>query len=293
MSLTGFPLLAAVACALLLAVAGTGYGWRRTGRERFLIRPAGVLLIEALVLLVVGLAVNRSERFYPSWAALTRPHEQVTAGETGPGRLDRVLRRRAGADPAAGVTLTWRPAGWRHWRLAGPPVLVVPPGYLRHPDWRYPAIVLADQPAAARPADPYAVLVYLRTAGPPTADMLAARLPRALAADLRVTAHGWALVLPAGPGRAVPLADPARFRAVVLLASAPGTARPELPMGTDATVIPAAPGTATRAALRWADQRIPAPLAAAAALIPYQREPGRRPGAAPTGGGHVTRQPRA
>lgn len=295
MSLTGVPLLTLAACALLGAVVGTGYGWRRTGRERFLIRPAGVLLTETLLLLVVGLAVNSSERFYPSWAALAPHDDQATAGQTVPGRLDRLLEQQPGADDGAAVTISWQPAGWRQWRLAAPPTVVVPAGYLRHPGWRYPAMVIEDQADAGQPADEYAVLVYLRAAGAQDAGTLATRLPQALAADIRVTAHSWALVTPAAQAaldRAVLLADPARYRAVALLAAGDRPARPEMPRGTDATVIHAAPGTATVAALRWADQRIPAPLAAPAALVPYQRGAGRRPGAAPTGGGHGTGQPR-
>jgi hypothetical protein len=304
-SLTGVPLLVLAACALLGAVVGTGYGWRRTGRVRFLIRPAGVLLTETLVLLVVGLAVNAAEGFYPSWAALAPHHDRATAGPTVPGRLDPLLRQQAGADDGAAVTITWQPAGWRQWHLAAPPVVVVPAGYLRHPGWRYPAMVIEDQAAAGQPADEHAVLVYLQTAGAQAAGaqaagaqdagILATRLPQALAGDLRVTAHSWALVTPAARAaldRAVLRADPARYRAVALLAAGRGPARPEMPMGTDVSVIHAAPGTATRAALSWADQRIPAPLAAPAALSPYQETPGRRPGAAPTGGGHGTGQPR-
>jgi len=292
-SLTGVPLLVLAAGALLGAVVGTGYGWRRTGRERFLIRPAGVLLTETLVLLVAGLAVNAAEGFYPSWAALAPHHDQATAGPTVPGRLDPLLRQQAGADDGAAVTITWQPDGWRQWHLAAPPVVVVPAGYLRHPGWRYPAMVIEDQ--AGQPADEHAVLVYLRTAGAQDAGTLATRLPEALAGDLRVTAHSWALVTPAAQAaldRAVLRADPARYRAVALLAAGRRPARPEMPMGTDASVIHAAPGTATWAALRWADQRIPAPLAAPAVLNPYQKTPGRRPGAAPTGGGHGTGQPR-
>ena len=291
MSLTGAPLLVLAACALLVAVVGTCYGWRRTGRVRLLIRPAGVLLTETLVVGVVGLAVNAAEGFYPSWAALAPQHEPATAGQTVPGRLDRSLGHQAGADDGAAVTITWQPAGWRQWRLAAPPVVVVPAGYLRHPGWRYPAVVIEDQAGAGQPAGENAVLVYLRSAGAQDAGILATRLPQALAGDLRVTAHSWALVTPAARAaldRAVLRADPARYRAVALLAAGRGPARPEMPMGTDATVIHTAPGTATRAALRWADQRIPAPLAAPAALSPYQETPG----AAPTGGGHGTGQPR-
>ncbi|RSM56744.1 hypothetical protein DMB66_33415 [Actinoplanes sp. ATCC 53533] len=293
--MTGVPLLAAAVCALLVAVVATGYGWRRTGRERFLIRPAGVLLTEALALLVVGLAVNASEGFYPSWAALAPHHEGTTAGQTVPGRLDPLLGQRAGADDGAAVTITWQPDGWQQWHLAAPPVVVVPAGYLRHPGWRYPAIVVEDQAGAGQPAAPDAVLVCLRTAGARDAGILATRLPRALAADLRVTAHSWALVTPAGQAaldRAVLLADPARYRAVALLATDRRPAGPAMPTGTDTTVVRAARGAATTAALRWAGQRIPAPLAAPAALAPYQKSAGPRPGAAPTGGGHGTGQPR-
>ena len=67
MSLTGLPLLLLSACATVLVTAATIRLWRR---RRPAVRIAGVLLIEALVVLTAGLEVNRNEQFYPSWQAL-------------------------------------------------------------------------------------------------------------------------------------------------------------------------------------------------------------------------------
>ncbi|MFG2052429.1 hypothetical protein ACGFI9_00235 [Micromonospora sp. NPDC048930] len=317
MSLTGIPLLALATAATLAAAGATVVGWPRVRRARLLVRPTAVLLTELLVLLTVGLAVNRQEQFYTSWNDLLHTGGNTTAGrDDHPGRLDRWLSHRT-TDPDTPVTVDWRPTGWQDWHLATPPTVVVPAGYLRHPDWRYPAVLVVadddrwtpteDQDAAraAVTAGP-AVLVFTRPA--PTVDpgVLAGAVPLSLARDLRVTGHSWALVTTTrrqALADAVVHAAPDRYPALALVADTPARTPPALPTGEALAVtaptaaatthLPAGPGRGLPAALRWACQHTPAPLAAPAPLIPPAQHPRHpHPPANPpsTADTHVTRQ---
>ncbi|WP_433293891.1 hypothetical protein ACQP2F_31730 [Actinoplanes sp. CA-030573] len=206
MSLTGSPLIACSILATIAVLAGTVVAWFRAG---FLLRTAGVLLGEVLLVLSVGLVVNRSQGFYPNWAALL--HSGRPAGTTyavRPGHLDGWLRARTAA--GQGYAFAWQPAGWTGWHLAGAPLVAVPAGYLAHPAWRYPALLILDdgrtgwtapaETAAARSAVSAAgpaVMVFVRTTAATGTPPLTAALPAALARDLRVTTRRWALIAPA------------------------------------------------------------------------------------------------
>jgi len=208
MSLTGLPLILLAACCTLAVLAGTVLAWNRWGRLRLLVRPAGVLLAETLLLLTVGLVVNRSEQFYPSWAALLDSKSTGdTTYHTRPGDLDRMLAARAGARIADAQVFPWQPGGWRGWRLAAAPTVITPPGYLLHPTWRYSAVLVvgdtaggwtaAEEQDATRRATATgasAVVVFVTATTATTAQTLATTLPNELGRDLRVTAHRWALV---------------------------------------------------------------------------------------------------
>jgi hypothetical protein len=239
-SLTGVPLLVLVGCVTAAVAAGTVLGWRVRGRRRFVLRSAGVVLTEALVLLTAGLAVNRSEHFYPSWDSLLHPrsHADELPHTDVPGGLDALLRAQAGQGQADPVALGWRPAGWAGWHLAAPPTVLVPAGYLRHEQWRYPAVLVltgahdgfdvAGQLRAGRAATAEAgpaVMVFVTVTPSVAADTLARVLPGELMRDLRVTAHGWAVVAPTRQdplARRVVRAAPDRYPALALVDTAPG-----------------------------------------------------------------------
>lgn len=302
MSLTGIPLIVVAVLATLLVAAGTVLTWRRGGRLRVALRSAGLLLTEVTLLLSVGLVVNRSEQFYPSWAALSQSAR--TSGTTfavTPGKLDDWLR-------ANGPAFHWQPGGWNRWHLAGAPTVVVPGGYLDHPKWRYSALVVVDdgsagwtpaiETTAARDAsaDGGAVVIFARTTATTRPEALARELPVALGHDLRVTARRWALI--SGPSdaalaRRVVLAAPGRYPAIAVVPGSvakPGRRLPppgpRLPAGivvaapadfrtgtTGAVNVSAAlptapsPGIKLRAALLWACQQTPPPLAASAPSV--------------------------
>jgi hypothetical protein len=248
MSLTGMPLIALAFVGAAAVLVATILLWRRGRRLRLLARPLGVLLTEALLLVGVGLVVNRSEQFYPSWAALL----QTTSSSTGttfaprPGDLDRWLKTRIGANLDQSVAFTWHPSGWTGWRLAEAPTIVTPTGYLQHPDWRYSALLVIDDGAAgwtpvtevaaalrAGIGGGPAVIILARTTSSTSVNTLANVLPTALTHDLRVTGRRWALVASASDGglaQQAAVATPGRYPAVALVLDAatprPASAKP-------------------------------------------------------------------
>jgi hypothetical protein len=222
-----------VLAALLTAaaLAATVLFWRR--RWVFVIRPMGVLLTEVLLTLTVGLVVNRSQLFYPSWAALFASADpESTSYHTSAGRLDAWLAAQPGA--GAAQSFPWRPAGWTGWHLAGPPTVTVPAGYLAHTSWRYSAVVaIGARPwAVPDPAGP-TVLVSLTTTAATAVPTLALAVPGLLGRDLRVSGHRWALVASAADAalaRKVAEAGRGRFPVLALV----GVVRPA-PAGPAAT----------------------------------------------------------
>ncbi|BCJ47785.1 hypothetical protein GCM10010168_21440 [Actinoplanes ianthinogenes] len=244
MSLTGRPLIVLVVLGAVAALAGTVLIWRRGRRPRSLLRALGVLLTEALLLCAVGLAVNRSEEFYPTWADLFRSAgTTATTATARPGDLDGWLRSRDPAGSGQSISFAWRPDGWTGWHLAAAPTVVVPAGYLEHPDWHYSAVLVTGDgwPAAAGGAD-QTVVVFARTTPATTAGTLAGPLPERLGQDLRVTGRRWALVTPAA---GVKLADeaaasaPDRYPAIAVVQ---GPAKPVGPIRTAKPVGPVRTG---------------------------------------------------
>ncbi|MBU2670663.1 hypothetical protein KOI35_44900 [Actinoplanes bogorensis] len=181
MKLTGIPLILLAAVVTVVAGAALVRWWSR-GR---LTRVVGVLLVETLAVLTVGLAVNRHEEFYPSWQALGG--DTGTATHTG--------RVRAGLLDAhlAAKSFTWRPSGYPAWHLAGPPRVTLPADYRDRPAVAFP-VVLCLGTDYARTGEAVTVTMSPTSATTP-ADLLALALE--LRRDLRVTGSGW--VVPAGP----------------------------------------------------------------------------------------------
>ncbi|MFI5844562.1 hypothetical protein ACIA8K_33180 [Catenuloplanes sp. NPDC051500] len=294
MSLTGKPLILLAASITLLALGATVLLWRRGGRWRLLIRPLGVLLTEALLILTCGLYANRHEQFYPTWGAL------LAAGDNGPvahptpaGALDGGLAD----DPPPGGTFAWRPAGWEKWGLAGAPAVTMPADYGAHPDRVYPVVVIVvdsgDAPghdgtdlslgageAAPETAGRDAVLITVPVAPSTPPEVLATGLPAAAGHDLRVTTQRWALVVPArlATAVAVPVIGAAapRYPSVAIIGvrpkdgSTPGGSTPTggstMPGGLALPEGVAVRWEGTRAAaIDWAVKQTPPPLVPVAA----------------------------
>jgi hypothetical protein len=210
MSLTGVRIILLAGLVTAAIAAATVLLWSRYGSWRLLSRTAGVLLTETLVVLTIGLVVNREQQLYPSWQAL--------GGDTGPaavaaarpaGRLDAELHGTAAA------SVPWQPADVAAWRLAGAPTVMVPANYLSRPSVSYPVVLSLGGPGSLLDV----VSVVVAPTAATTAEALAT-LPADLGQDLRVTARGWALVASAeqaGLARRLIAALPGRFGALVVV----------------------------------------------------------------------------
>lgn len=238
MPLTSVPLIVLAFLGTAAVVAGTVWVWRRSWRLRFLPRTVGLLLIEASLLISVGLVVNREEGFYPTWDSLVATDSGEAAAptyHTVAGSLDQQLAALPDARSGNPQALPWQPEGWSRWRLAAAPTLVVPAGYLQHPQWHYSVIlVLADaapgwpaagQDAAALRLAAYAnhdVVAFLTTTPGTTVQALTTEVPDRLSRDLRVTGHRWAVVTSSADAplvRQVVVAAPAQYPAVATVPS--------------------------------------------------------------------------
>ncbi|AEV84205.1 hypothetical protein ACWT_3182 [Actinoplanes sp. SE50] len=306
MSLTGVPLLCLVAFGAVAAMAGSVVVWRRGWRPRVPLRALSVLLTETLALLTVGLAVNRSEEFYPSWAALFPAAEQEPATVAArPGDLDAWLRAQGSADSGQEISVPWKPRGWTGWHLSAAPTVVVPAGYLQHPTNHYSAVVVTGTGWTVTPGvAEQTVVVFVPTTAATGPGVLTASLPALLSHDLRVTARRWALVAPAAGAALVEQAAgtaPDRYPAIALvrakvapvlkaftrlLVAGHGVAAPvhpstpPVPPGIRLTTVDGFP-----AGIAWAIRQTPPPLDTAIPAptwVPSQPPvPRRSPGAAP------------
>jgi hypothetical protein len=235
MSLTGLPLIVLTGLLGLVAVAAAVRGWRLAGRKRMPVRLAALVAVEVLLVAGVGLVANRHEGFYPSWRALGGSENVVTVPPAPAGRLDGELDH-DGAVP-------WSPPGIAAWHLAAAPLLIVPPGYARHPNLRYPVVVaLTSKDGASRirtaaGSSSGTVTVVLVPTRQTTAALLAP-LSGLLGQDARV-ADGlvlladpvWAPLAAAWPGWPTVIAGhtAAAFEAAARVLPAPLAAPQELP----------------------------------------------------------------
>ncbi|GAA4604067.1 hypothetical protein BJY16_004850 [Actinoplanes octamycinicus] len=180
MRLTGIPLFLLVATAAVGTMAATVRGWRRLP-----VRIAGLLAVEILAVAAIGLWVNRSQRFYPTWESLTGASQVAAVTETAAGRLD---PRLAGATAVA-----WKPAEAAAWHLARPPLLLAPPDYAEQPDRTFPLLVVLGDDPGTRPAGVLTVVLA------PTRATTAASLGTLRAAVARDARSADALAVVAGP----------------------------------------------------------------------------------------------
>ncbi|UQU67761.1 hypothetical protein COUCH_16430 [Couchioplanes caeruleus] len=184
MRLTGFPLILLAGGAAVGTVALTVRMWPRGGRWRPLTRTVTSVCAELLVVLTVGLVVNRYQSFYPSWQALSGGDtRQVTVG--GP-----VMTGQEVPD--------FRTAAGR-WHLRAAPRISVPADYPARPGVTFPLLVVLHAPAdaqavhaaAARTPDVVGVAVAPTAATSP-ADVRS--LLDEVRRSVRVSDHGWAVV---------------------------------------------------------------------------------------------------
>jgi hypothetical protein len=247
--LTGVPLIVIAAAATASVCAVTVLLWSRFGRWRLLSRSLGVLLSEALLVLAVGLIVNRVGGFYPTWQALhgDTGASAVTTHRTA-GHLDAALR----PDRVTGGFRLAIPDGQAQpWRMAAPPTLVVPADYIHRPTATFPVLVtLTDDPRAAAVTTVDAVTVVVAPSTNTTAAALSS-LPAAVTDDVRATSHGWAVVADlrdAALAADLIRATPTTYDTVVLVAGSASTGVPPavlaLPDVTTAVVRPPPAGGA-------------------------------------------------
>src|SRR2546421_3410024 len=272
------------------AIAGTIWCWGRGGRWRTVVRTAGVLVCEALLLFPAGLIVNRSLDLFPSWSALLdqdkkAPPPTVVADPAT--KLDTWLHGRAVEGTHNGLVFEWHPSGAAAWHLPAPPVIYVPPRYFSATTARFP-VVLVLAPAKAGPAqgawDPHrinlivprsddaptpAVIVFLRT-DRPDATVLTRTLPRILDGDLRTVSRGWGMIgvdTDAPTGLDALAQDPLRFwsGAAVVAGDAPPKVQghPQALLDWQGTLVVGRghpPDNRLSEALRWVYGRLPAPV---------------------------------
>ncbi|WP_051368033.1 superantigen-like protein SSL4 [Hamadaea tsunoensis] len=278
MTLTGTPF---ILTAFAVAAAATGllaWAWRRLRGRLMPVRVLGILVCEALLLVAVAAEVNQAGDFYPSWAALEGSSTTAQLPRAPAVHLSRWLAGQAAAGSRDGLVFTWHTAGLPDWRLAGPPVVYLPPESFQDPSLAVPVVVVVQPPGAPTPTDALhrlgvpACVVFLRTTRDVKVSAVSAGLPEQLTGDLPVLGHGWAVV---GVGSAMPVAvdllraDTLRFQPLALLPS-PGAA-------VDPTLLRTArvdAGTETHTAvdltdaLIWAAQHTPAALAPPLTLTP-------------------------
>jgi len=270
--LTSLTLITAVAVTTAAALVGLVLLWRRLRGPLLPVRVLGILLAEMLLLVSLGLTINRAGDFYPSWASLLGEATPVQLPTTAAVRLSPQLAAQAATGRENGLVVPWHPAGEGDWHLAGSPVAYLPPESFRDTGVAVPVIVVASAspipadraiPALAPTGHP-AALLFVRISRATSLPALAAGLAAELPTAFPVQRHGWALV-GSGPA-AVGLwqAGEQRFTALALLSGAgSGAAGP-----TGVRPAPLWLGHDLADAIRWAATQLPAPVGPPVALTP-------------------------
>jgi hypothetical protein len=295
MPLTSSWLIAVALVATVAVAVGTVLVWRRPGRWWLPGRVVTLVLCEALVLASVGLMVNRHLDLYPSWSSLFGAVRPEREGRVRQPALSSFLAARAAQGERDGVVFAWHPPGEAGWHLPEAPLAYVPPAYFRQPADSFPVVLALAPPGGAVPARPgwdrlvrsgrapaVVILVRIAYASP---GALGTGLADGLEHDLRVTAHGWAVV---GVGGADALAlamvnhSPGRYSTVAVVTDRTGPPSPTLVRAEQA--LPAGVSRLVEArltaALAWVYPLLPAALGPPAMLKPIP--PGELQRARPT-----------
>src|SRR5262245_8979913 len=147
MSLIGLPLLLLSASVFVVWLAALVIWWSRLRRWWRLARVGGLVICQILLVFVVGLVVNRTEDFYPSWAALlgSDPPKVVTApAPVIP--LASWLQQQAVRGARAGLSFPWQAGQDKQWYLRAPTTVLLPEAYFRPTAPVLPVVVVVVGP---------------------------------------------------------------------------------------------------------------------------------------------------
>src|SRR5262245_5236819 len=241
MSLIGWPLQTLAFVSVIVAVASLAIGWSHLKGWWRVARVPGVIVCQLLLVFAAGLWVNRSEDFYPSWAALFGDNPpKITTQQQPEALLANWLRGQRARGARSGLSFEWRGAqakvGTRRARRA----VCLPRASFVSSGTVLPVVFVVVGPdrtanaagctptrlAPLVPAAP-AVVVLVRSQPLGPSPQFAAQLPSQLTTDLRTAASGWGII---DVDSATPAAlhvftrDPAYFGALGLLAAGPTTA---------------------------------------------------------------------
>ncbi|MEV4708539.1 hypothetical protein [Actinoplanes sp. NPDC049316] len=184
MRLTGFPLILLCGAAAVAALVSTVRMWSRGGRWRPLIRTVACVCAEVLVVLTIGLVVNRYQSFYPSWQALTGSDAKQPI---------------AASPRMAGQELPDFGSAAGRWHLAQAPEVSVPPDYTARTGVAFPLLLVlhtaADEQAvrAAATRTPDVVCVAITPAAATSPADVQAVLTE-VRRSVRISDHGFAVV---------------------------------------------------------------------------------------------------
>jgi hypothetical protein len=233
MGLTSGTLLATAGIVCAAGLTALVLLWRRWVGRLVVLRAVGILACELLIVVTVGLVINRWGQFYPTWSSLR--DNPAAATQPVVQRPDPGLTAAAPDGAQVGYLLRWpaTPLG-----MTGPPLVWLPPTYFRDPTGALPVVMVVagadagpaygawsgnDVPVGDRPSG--GCVVFVRVSGQPAGGLLT--LPAQLVHDLHVATHGWGVV---GIATAAPAAyrlattDPVRFGPVVEVGTPGGRA---------------------------------------------------------------------
>jgi hypothetical protein len=276
MSLTGLPLQLLAVALLIVWVAALALWWSRLRRWWRLARAAGIVLCQLLLVFTVGLAVNRTEDFYPSWAALlgTDPPKISTVPPPAV-PLATWLHRQQARGARSGLSFQWRADRDKQWYLRAPTAVLLPRAYFGPNSPVLPAVVILVGPehtgsalswAPARiealSASSPAVMVVVQPGAKGPSSGFGPQLVALLGADLHVTPDGWGIVgVGSAAAAAVRLfhADPARYGCLALPTASPAPAARVRAMAQGRPLMAAA-HDGVPVTLRWIFDELPPTL---------------------------------
>jgi hypothetical protein len=274
-------LLLLAGVSTVIAIAGLAFAWPRLRGWWRLARIPAVIVCQLLLVFTIGIAVNRTEDFYPSWAALrgaTPP--KITTSTRPTARLAAWLRAQQAHGLKAGVQFAWHAADDVAWGLRAPTVVYLPKAYFQTQDVDLPVVLLLTATPLAAPARaqlatavaPGSAVVVVMAPDPHGASQRAMEaVPALLAEDVRVERGGWGIVATGAtvsPALALFGSQPAEFGVLALLPAAHPTAA----LAREAQAVVAwrplliSPGNQLMRALAWVAGELPPPLRPALVL---------------------------